>query len=51
MWHHQREPEDKTYQQMARQVSVDLTPNVATTLTSHYDKFHEAHWVIQENVC
>lgn len=39
------EPEDKNrYQQMARQVSVDLTPGVAAT--SHYDKLHEAHWVV-----
>ena len=48
------EPEDKNrYQQMARQVSVDLTPDVATTLTSHYDKLHETRRVvtkIQENV-
>ena len=46
------EPEDKNrYQQMARQVSVDLTPDEATT--SHYDKLHKARRVvtkIQENV-
>lgn len=46
------EPEDKNrYQQMARQISVGLTPEVATT--SHYDKLHEARRVvtkIQENV-
>ena len=45
------EPEDKNrYQQIARQVSVDLTPDVAVT---HYDKLHEARRVvakIQENV-
>ena len=46
------EPEDKNrYQQMARQVSVDSTPDVAAT--SHYDKLHEARRMvtkIQENV-
>ena len=45
------EPEDKNrYQQIARQVSVDLTPDVAVT---HYDKLHKARQVvakIQENV-
>ena len=46
------EPEDKNrYQQMARQVSVDSTPEEAAT--SYYDKLHEARRVvtkIQENV-
>ena len=38
------EPEDKNrYQQIARQVSVDLTPDVAVT---HYDKLHEVRQVV-----
>ena len=39
------EPEDKNrYQQMAGQVSVSSTPDVA--VTSHYDKLHEARRVV-----
>ena len=45
------EPEEKTrYHQMARQLSVDPTPDVSA---AHYDKLHETHQVvtrIQENV-
>ena len=39
------EPEDKnTYQQIARQVSVDSIPQEAAT--SYYDKLHEARRVV-----